>query len=128
MAKVLSVKDLPVELRYEPGFELKFGITDETTGIETATLVKTHFPAGSRSKPHYHTDGDLMWYCISGKAVWVIGKDQKDEHVTEAGDFMYIPRNEIHSTYVPSQTEPVEGVGGYGGCSNPFKSGKIFVN
>ena len=40
---------------------------------------------------------------------------------------MYIPRNEIHCTAVPSETEPVEGVGGYGGCVNPYKSGKTFV-
>jgi hypothetical protein len=38
---------------------------------------------------------------------------------------MFIPRGEIHFTAVPSQTEPVEG--GYGGCPNPYKSGKTFV-
>jgi len=126
MAKLLSVKNLPTELKYEPGFELKFGITDETTGIETATLAKTHFPPGSKRKRHYHTEGDLIWYCILGKAVWYIGEEQ-EEFVTEAGDFMYIPRDEIHCTAVPSETEPVEGVGGYGGCANPYKSGKTFV-
>ncbi len=126
MAKVMSVKDLPVDEKYEPGFNLKFGITDETCGIQTATLVRTHFPPGSQSKPHYHTDGDLIWYCISGKAVWYIG-EEKEEFPTEAGDFMFIPRGEIHSTAVPSRTEPVEGVGGYGGCSNPYKSGKVFL-
>ena len=60
MAKVLSVKNIPTELKYEPGFELKFGITDETTGIQTATLLRTHFPPGSKSKRHYHTEGDLI--------------------------------------------------------------------
>ncbi len=126
MAKVISLRNVPVELRYEPGFELKFGITDETTGIQTATLVRTHFPPGSRSRAHYHEHGDLIWYCISGRAIWLIGKEKK-EYVTEAGDFMYIPRGEIHSTINPSDTEPVEGVGGYGGCGNPYKSGKVFV-
>ncbi|MBT4094340.1 MAG: cupin domain-containing protein [Nitrospinaceae bacterium] len=126
MAKVLSVKNLPVDEKYEPGFELTFGITDETTGIETATLVKTHFPPASRSKRHYHTDGDLIWYCISGTAVWYIG-EELEKFVTEPGDFMFIPRGEVQCTEVESATEPVEGVGGYGGCSNPYKSGKVFI-
>jgi hypothetical protein len=60
MAKVMSVRDLPVDEKYEPGFNLKFGITDETCGIQTATLVRTQFPPGSQSKPHYHTEGDFI--------------------------------------------------------------------
>jgi uncharacterized RmlC-like cupin family protein len=127
MAKVISVKNIPPDLKYEPGFELRFGITDETTGIQTATLVRTNFPPKSHSRAHYHESGDLIWYHISGPtAVWLIGKEKK-EHVTEPGDFMFIPRGEIHSTINSSETEAVEGVGGYGGCSNPYKSGKVFV-
>ncbi len=68
-----------------------------------------------------------MWFHISGPpAVWHIGED-KVEHVTEPGDFMYIPRGEIHNTINSHATDAVEGVGGYGGCGNPYKSGKIFV-
>ncbi len=127
MAKVISTKNLSPDVKYEPGFELKFGITDETTGIKTATLVRTRFPANSESRPHYHENGDLMWFHISGPpAVWLIGED-KVEHVTEPGDFMYIPRGEIHNTINSHGTDAVEGVGGYGGCGNPYKSGKIFV-
>ena len=29
MAKVISTKNLSPDLKYEPGFELKFGITDD---------------------------------------------------------------------------------------------------
>ena len=127
MAKVLSVKNLPVDQKYEPGFNLTFGITDDTTGIETATLVRTNFPPDTVSKPHYHENGDLMWYHMSGpKAIWNIGKE-KIEHVTEPGDFIFIPRGEIHNTVNNSKTESVEGIGGYGGCANPYKSGKIYV-
>jgi mannose-6-phosphate isomerase-like protein (cupin superfamily) len=67
-----------------------------------------------------------MWYCISGTAIWYIGEKQ-EEFLTEPGDFMFIPRGELHCTKVTSAIEPVEGVGGYGGCSNPYKNRKVFV-
>ena len=126
MATKVSIKDIPPELKYEPGFELRLGITDEFTDTKIGTIARTHFPPKSNSKTHFHANGDLAWYCISGKAIWLIGKEKK-ECVTEAGDFIYIPRGEIHSTINPSETEPVEGVGGYFGCSHPYKSGKTFV-
>ncbi|MFH1335989.1 MAG: cupin domain-containing protein [Candidatus Zixiibacteriota bacterium] len=126
MANKVSLKDIPAELKYEPGFELRFGITDEFTDTKHGTLGRTHFPAKSNSKTHLHANGDMVWYCISGTAIWLIGEEKK-EVVTEPGDFMYIPRGEIHSTINRSTTEPVEGVGGYFGCSNPFKSGKKFI-
>ena len=126
MATKVSSKDLPPEVKYMPGFEFRFGITDETTDTKYGTADRTHFPPKSKGKSHYHENADMFWYCISGKAVWLIGKEKK-EYVTEAGDFLFIPRGEIHSTINPSETEPVEGVGGYFGCSNPYKSGKVYV-
>lgn len=127
MANKVSLKNIPADTKYEPGFELRFGITDEFTDTKYGTLARTHFPPKSQSRSHIHKNGDLHWYCMSGKAIWLIGKEKK-EIVTEAGDFIYIPRGEIHSTIVPSETEPVEGVGGYFGCSHPSKSGKELVN
>ena len=126
MANKVSLKDIPPELKYEPGFMVRFGITDEHTDTKHGTLGRTYFPPKSQSRSHIHTNGDFHWYCISGKAIWLIGKE-KEEIVTEAGDFLYIPREEIHSTIVPSETEPVEGIGGYFGCSHPSKSGKEIV-
>ena len=123
MATKLSFKELPLERMYEPGFEFHMGITDETTDTKDGCLTRTHFPPKSESRPHYHTNGDMFFYCISGKTIWRVGEEKK-EYVTEAGDFIFIPRGEIHNNYNPSETEPVEGVGGYFGCSNPYKSGK----
>jgi quercetin dioxygenase-like cupin family protein len=126
MANKVSLKNIPTDTQYEPAFKLSFGITDEFTDTKLGTLGLTHFPPKSKSRSHIHSNGDLHWYCMSGKAIWFIGKEKK-EIVTEAGDFIYIPRGEIHSTIVPSETEPVEGIGGYFGCSHPSKSGKEIV-
>ncbi len=127
MAVVISNRSQPPDLKYEPGFEMHYGITEESTGIQSATLYRTIFPPGKKSKAHYHTNGDLIWYHLSGpRAVWYIG-EEREAHPTEPGDFIFIPRGEIHSTVNTSDSEAVHGVGGYGGCSGPWKSGKVFV-
>ncbi len=123
MATKISSKGMSREKKYEPGFEFHFGITDETTDTKHGTMTLTYFPPKSKSRSHIHEDGDLAWYCISGKAIWISGKEKK-EYVMERGDFLYIPRGEVHSTINPSDTDPVEGIGCYFGCSNPYKSGK----
>lgn len=46
---------------------------------------------------------------------------------TEVGDFISIPRREIHLTVNTSGSEAIHGVGGYGGCGGPYQSGKVFV-
>ena len=127
MATKVSSKDLPLERKYEPVFLFHFGITDENTDTKHGTLTLTHFPPQSNRRSHIHENGDLAWYCLSGRAIWFIGKEKK-EYLTEAGDFIYIPRGEIHSTINPSDTEPTEGIGAYFGCSNPYKSGKKEVS
>jgi quercetin dioxygenase-like cupin family protein len=126
MAIKVSFKDVSPELKYEPGLENRQGINDSTTDTQMGTLSRTYFPPRSKSRTHYHENADLAWHCISGKAIWLIGKEKK-EYVLEPGDFLYIPRGEIHSTMNPSETEPVEGVGSYFGCSHPRKSGKVIV-
>ena len=126
MATKVSYRDLPDELKYEPHLKFKFGITDETADTKHGTLIRVRFEPKVKSQPHYHANGDLFFYVISGKSIWYIGKEKK-EYVVETGDFMYVPRGEIHSTLNPSETEPMEGLTGYFGCSNPYKSGKVIV-
>ncbi len=126
MAVKVSFKDVSPALDYEPGFENRQGINDSTTGTRIGTLSRTFFPAKSKSRMHYHEKADLAWHCISGKAIWFIGKEKK-EYVLEPGDFLYIPRGEVHATLNPSATDPVEGVGAYFGCSHPKKSGKVIA-
>jgi uncharacterized RmlC-like cupin family protein len=126
MATKVSSKDIPTELKYEPGFELNNGITDETTDTKIGTMGLTHFPPKSKSRRHIHENADLAWYCLSGKTIWLIGEEEKGV-ITEPGDFIFIPRGEMHSNVNPSDTETVEGVGCYFGCPSPFKSGKKLV-
>ena len=126
MATKVSMKDLPADTEYEPGFQFHHCITDETTGTTQGTSSRSHFPPGSKSRPHYYTNADMAFYCISGKTIFYVGKERK-EYVVEAGDFFYVPRGEIHSNVNPSSTETTEGVVAYFGCSHPLKAGKVII-
>ena len=126
MAIKVSTKNLSTVKDYEPGLLQWFGVTDETTDTKMGTVIRIQIPPTVKSKFHYHENGDLFFYVISGTCVWEVG--EKREKITlEADDFIYIPRGEVHNTLNPSETETCEAVGGYFGCSNPFKSGKVFV-
>ena len=127
MATKVSCRSLPTERKYEPAFAFEHGITDETTDTKYGAVSRTHYPPKSESRPHYHENGDLFFYCISGRTIFRIGRE-KQEYVIEAGDFIYIPRGEIHSNFNPSETEPVEGIAGCFGASHPEKSGKVLVD
>jgi uncharacterized RmlC-like cupin family protein len=106
---------------------MHYGLTEESCGVNSVTLYRTIFPPSKKSKPHFHVSGDLVWYHLTGpKALWYIGKDGK-EMATEVGDFISIPRGEIHLTVNTSDSEAIHGVGGYGGCGGPYQSGKVFV-
>ncbi len=127
MAVFVKNENLPPDLMYEPGFEMHYGLTEESCGISSVTLYRTVFPPGKKSKAHYHENGDLIWYHLSGpEAIWYIG-EERQEHITGPGDFVSIPRGEIHSTENTSGAEAIHGVGGYGGCGGPYQSGKVFV-
>ena len=126
MATKISLRDLQVDGKYEPGFDTHQGITDETAGTNQGQMSRVHFPPKSRSRMHYHTNGDMILYCLSGKTIFLVGKEKK-EYVVEAGDFFCVPRGEIHCNFNPSETETVECVALYFGCSDFYKSGKVIV-
>jgi quercetin dioxygenase-like cupin family protein len=126
MAIKVSMKDLPNDGKYEPGFDTHQGITDKTTGTEYGQMSRVHFPPKSESRMHYHTNADMLFYCLSGKTIFRIGREKK-EYVVEPGDFFHVPRGQIHNNINPSETETVEGVAAYFGCSDPYKSGKVIV-
>jgi len=62
---------------------------------------------GGGSARDYHIDCVQCIYVIKGRVRWYIGP-HAEEIDMEAGDFLYIPRGEIHGNKNLSDTEPVE--------------------
>ena len=128
MATKISVKNLDNDPNYEPVLPQWFGITDETTDTKSGTLLRVQIPPKTESSFHYHTNGDLIFFIISGSCVFEVGEgEEKSEYTLDAEDFFYSPRGEVHKVYNSSETQACEAVAGYFGCSNPYKSGKIIV-
>ena len=44
MATKLSCREIQLERMYEPGFEMHFGITDETTDVKNGCINRNTFP------------------------------------------------------------------------------------
>jgi len=126
VATKISMKDLPTDGEYEPGFDTHQGITGTTTGTKYGQMARVQFPPKSESRMHYHEYGDMIVYVISGTTIFRVGKEGK-EYEIGPGDFMFIPRGEMHNNRNPSETEPVEGIGAYFGCADPYESGKVLV-
>ena len=76
MAAKVRTENLQVDREYESGFEFYHGITDKTTEITDGFMSLIHFTPGSESRMHYHENGDMAFYCISGKTTFSIGKQK----------------------------------------------------
>jgi len=97
MVTIIKSKKLRVDEDFEPPMKVGFGI--DSTSVQNARMVLgyTTAAAGSRNQRHYHANTSAAQYVIKGRSKVIVGPDhEKQEFVIEAGDFMYIPRGEIH--------------------------------
>jgi len=84
------------------------GIDKTTVKDPEAAMGHLFLPPRGGTKIHYHTKTSAhFYYVIKGRVRWFIGPSS-EEFDMEAGDFLYIPRGEIHSTLNLSETEPAE--------------------
>lgn len=87
----------------------RIGIDKDTVkNPELAMAIVTIAPGGGAARD-YHISGAQCIYIISGRVRWFIGP-YSEEIDMEAGDFLYIPKGEIHGNKNLSDTEPVEEV------------------
>lgn len=84
------------------------GVSPETVGARTLWSGYVKTPAGLKSGVHHHGDCESAIYIISGRVRFSWGV--KLEHSAEvgAGDFLFVPPNEVHMEENLSDTEPVE--------------------
>ncbi len=128
MAKIIHLKDLKVLDDYEPPFGLRVGISSETVDNPKITMSYVINPPGSRNQRHYHVNADAVVYVIKGHTrLWVGPDDKIEEFETKTGDFVYIPRGEIHGNMNVSDTEPVEVISVKIGVSSFEEEETIFV-
>ena len=95
----------------------RVGIDKNT--VENPELAMAHvtIAPGGGSARDYHIDCAQCIYIIKGRLRWFIGP-HSEEIDMEAGDFLYIPRGEIHGNKNLSDTETVEEITCHVGVSS----------
>jgi uncharacterized RmlC-like cupin family protein len=67
-------------------------------------------------------------YILRGKVKMISGTgDGRNEYIVEPGDFIYIPRMEVHGIVNCSESEPAEWIFMYGGVPNKEAAGIVFI-
>lgn len=75
------------------GFIPKFSVYEETKGTYLEAVEEFTLSAGVRAEPHRH-DTHEFFYILDGSAVVQV---ENEAHLCEAGDFIRIPRNAVHT-------------------------------
>ena len=129
MAKVIRGKDLENFKDYEPPYGIWCGISSKTVDNPRIAMSHVIVPAGARNGRHYHTNCNSAVYTIKGRRRMLFGPDDKMEEVEVGpGDFIFIPKGEIHGSINVSDTEPSEMVACYIGVNSPDETGIVFVD
>lgn len=93
------------------------------------TLAHNVMPPGYRSSTHSHTNVCRGTYIAKGRIRFFFGPQGHQQVIdTEAGDYIYTPRGEIHSQLNLSDTETAEYTSTYVGESDRSRLGTVFAD
>jgi uncharacterized RmlC-like cupin family protein len=90
------------------GMVREAGISQETAGVSTIWSGYVKTPPGSASGAHHHGDCETAIYVLSGSVRFRFGPHLEQVIDAGAGDFVFVPPNEIHLEENLSTTEPNE--------------------
>ena len=90
------------------GMTREAGVSPETSGSTTIWSGWVSTPPGLASGAHHHGDCETAIYVISGHARFHFGHRLEHTVDVRAGDFLFVPPNEVHLEENLSDTEPVE--------------------
>jgi uncharacterized RmlC-like cupin family protein len=90
------------------GMVREAGISGETAGARTIWSGYVKGPPGMASGVHHHGDCETAIYVLSGHARFQFGPKLENAVEVRAGDFLFVPPNEVHVEENMSTSEPVE--------------------
>ena len=111
---------------YEPPLQPGRGIWSESVENPGLTLSRVVIPPGARNQRHYHINCNVGQYRINGHDKILVGPNHAmDELEVAPGDFVYIPKGEIHGAV--GTGENFELIFCYAGIGSKEESGTIFI-
>ena len=106
--KVVRPSERDLGTAQTTGMVREAGISEETTGARTIWSGYVKGPPGMASGVHHHGDCETAIFVISGRARFHFGPKLERSVEVGAGDFLFVPPNEVHLEENLSHTEPVE--------------------
>ena len=127
--KVIRAKDAQIDKAFEPPVVPYMGINSKSVGNPIKmTMAKSIVPPGGRNQRHYHVATDAGMYVLKGRFKYFLGPDHEmQEVIAEEGDFVFVPRGEIHGFMNLSKTESAEVIATYDDVGTLEESQTIFV-
>jgi quercetin dioxygenase-like cupin family protein len=84
--------------------DVKWLVTSKSVGAENCVFGITVFPPGAKHDIHRHPHAEETEYIVSGSGIAAVG----DEAVRiEAGELVFVPRDEYHGFHNDSDAETV---------------------
>lgn len=128
MAIVIKLEEMRTLYNFEPPIVAKVGIDNKLGKGATLMLAHPIIPPGGRNQRHYHVNTSAGQFLYKGHLRMFIGPDHEMKEIdVEEGDFVYVPRGEIHGLMNLSDTEPAELIATYCDVGSLEESGTIFV-
>lgn len=90
------------------GMVREAGVSRQTANAQTIWSGYVKTPAGLASGVHHHGDCESAIYVISGRVRFSWGDTLQHSAEVGAGDFLFVPPNEVHMEENLSDAEPVE--------------------
>jgi quercetin dioxygenase-like cupin family protein len=84
--------------------DVKWLVTSASVGAESCVFGLTVFPPGARHDIHRHPNAEETEYIVSGSGIAAVGDDAVR---IEAGEMVFVPRNEYHGFHNDSDRETV---------------------
>jgi quercetin dioxygenase-like cupin family protein len=129
VASIIRAGEYTADTSYEPPLVIGFGIDSRTVERPPAAMGRTVVPPAGRNQAHYHAKSDACIFIVSGSIRFYLGdpEGEPEVHVAHAGDFVHVPRGEVHGTENVSDTEEAQLVFCYPGVPDKEAAETVFV-
>jgi quercetin dioxygenase-like cupin family protein len=102
--------------------DVKWLVTSESVGAESSVFGITVFPPGSKHDIHRHPHAEEIEYLVSGSGVAQVGDA---DVLLEAGELVFVPKNDYHGFHTTSETETAVMVWTYAPAASLSEAGYI---
>lgn len=99
-------------------------VTRDTVGATDHVVGVTVFPPGARHHHHRHPNAEETQYLIKGSGIARVGDTDIQQ---DAGDTVFVPRNEIHGFWNNTDQDTVM-IWTYGGAASLAEAGFVLAD